>query len=215
MSPKSRAISLVVATIAFSVDLARTAPQAGVDSTSVSATATVTSVSTVSVSTVVASPTASLSATLPSQVALPPHQAWCPSEIFCAGEVRRPYLGLSKYSHPKPVLRTDPPNRQPRTTLHRPKNIRRQTNPQLYPIRPVRLRLHQRHRLERHDHRRLRPQLRRHKLRRRGSRARGARSRLFVIQFHSCVFAECDGPGVECMGGRGEWVLVGFDQVDE
>ena|SRR6267154_4683292 len=31
----------------------------------------------------VASPMASLSATLPSQVPLPPLQAWCPSKIFC------------------------------------------------------------------------------------------------------------------------------------
>ena len=36
----------------------------------------------------VASPTASLSATLPSQVPLPPPQAWCPSKIFCPGAVR-------------------------------------------------------------------------------------------------------------------------------
>ena len=32
-------------------------------------------------------PTAPLTNTLPSQVPLPPKQAWCPSEIFCAGEV--------------------------------------------------------------------------------------------------------------------------------
>jgi alpha,alpha-trehalase len=38
--------------------------------------------------TAVASPTASLSATLPSQVPLPPPQAWCPSKIFCPGAVR-------------------------------------------------------------------------------------------------------------------------------
>ncbi|EIM86201.1 glycoside hydrolase [Stereum hirsutum FP-91666 SS1] len=101
MSPNFRAVSLVVATIAFSVDLARTAPQAGVDSTSVSATATVTSVSTVSVSTVVASPTASLSATLPSQVPLPPHQAWCPSEIFCAGEILQTVNLAQLYTDPK------------------------------------------------------------------------------------------------------------------
>lgn len=39
-------------------------------------------------STVVASPTVSLTNALPSQVPLPPKQDWCPSEIFCAGQVR-------------------------------------------------------------------------------------------------------------------------------
>jgi alpha,alpha-trehalase len=32
--------------------------------------------------------TAQLTAILPSQAALPPAQAWCPSQIFCAGKVR-------------------------------------------------------------------------------------------------------------------------------
>jgi alpha,alpha-trehalase len=40
----------------------------------------------------VASPTAPLTATLPSQVPLPPVQAWCPSEIFCAGAVRHVFF---------------------------------------------------------------------------------------------------------------------------
>ncbi|TFK40489.1 trehalase [Crucibulum laeve] len=44
-----------------------------------------TGVPTIIVSTAVPSPTASLDSPLPSQVALPPKQAWCPSEIFCAG----------------------------------------------------------------------------------------------------------------------------------
>jgi len=47
----------------------------------------------VSVSTVVASPSASAGSTLPSQVALPPKQEWCTSEIFCAGAVRMLSLG--------------------------------------------------------------------------------------------------------------------------
>ncbi|KAH9850179.1 glycoside hydrolase [Lenzites betulinus] len=44
-----------------------------------------TSPPTVTISTAVASPSVALSATLPSQVPLPPTQAWCPSHIFCAG----------------------------------------------------------------------------------------------------------------------------------
>lgn len=39
-------------------------------------------------STATPSPTLPLSASVPSGVPLPPVQAWCPSQIFCAGEVR-------------------------------------------------------------------------------------------------------------------------------
>ena len=41
----------------------------------------------ITISTAVASPSVPLSSSLPSQVPLPPTQAWCPSKIFCAGEV--------------------------------------------------------------------------------------------------------------------------------
>ncbi|KAF8073583.1 trehalase [Lyophyllum atratum] len=44
-----------------------------------------TSVSSVTVQTATPSPSAALGDPLPSQAALPPKQAWCPSEIFCAG----------------------------------------------------------------------------------------------------------------------------------
>jgi alpha,alpha-trehalase len=54
---------------------------------SVSAAEPSDSVSHISVSTVVASPSAAPDDPLPSQVALPPKQSWCPSEIFCAGEL--------------------------------------------------------------------------------------------------------------------------------
>ncbi|KAG8911352.1 hypothetical protein FRC01_005757, partial [Tulasnella sp. 417] len=53
------------------------APQAGGSSTS-SGTPT-------SASTAIPSPTGSPDATLPSQSPVPPKQAWCPSDIFCAG----------------------------------------------------------------------------------------------------------------------------------
>ncbi|KAG6867339.1 hypothetical protein C0993_004208, partial [Termitomyces sp. T159_Od127] len=46
-----------------------------------------TSVSSVSVSTAIPSLSVSPANALPTQIALPPKQAWCPSEIFCAGEL--------------------------------------------------------------------------------------------------------------------------------
>ncbi|KAF9018966.1 glycoside hydrolase family 37 protein [Hymenopellis radicata] len=59
------------------------------------------SISTVSVSTVVASPSASLDSPLPSQVPLPPPQAWCPSELFCAGEILQTVNIAGLYADPK------------------------------------------------------------------------------------------------------------------
>jgi hypothetical protein len=50
------------------------------------------------VTTSVASPTAPLTAILPSQVPLPPVQAWCPSEIFCAGAVCHVFFSRSDSS---------------------------------------------------------------------------------------------------------------------
>lgn len=88
-SPKSRLLLALTGLISSGVTHVSAFPRFEVRAnTTSSSDATGTSVSAVSVSTVIASPTASLNALLPSQVALPPHQAWCPSEIFCAGEVR-------------------------------------------------------------------------------------------------------------------------------
>ncbi|KIY52470.1 glycoside hydrolase family 37 protein, partial [Fistulina hepatica ATCC 64428] len=53
------------------------------------------------ISTSVPSPTASLGASLPSQVALPPAQAWCPSQIFCAGALLQTVNVADIYSDPK------------------------------------------------------------------------------------------------------------------
>ncbi|ETW82190.1 glycoside hydrolase family 37 protein [Heterobasidion irregulare TC 32-1] len=72
----------------------RTASTASSSLTSVSAPSN-------TVTTVVASPTAPLSAVLPSQVSLPPHQAWCPSEIFCAGALLQTVNIAGLYSDPK------------------------------------------------------------------------------------------------------------------
>jgi hypothetical protein len=61
--------------------------------TSVSGSGTPTSTSSgnpdTSITTATPSVTAQLTAPLPSQAALPPAQAWCRSQIFCAGKVRR------------------------------------------------------------------------------------------------------------------------------
>ena len=78
----------------------RTASTASSSLTSVSAPSN-------TVTTVVASPTAPLSAVLPSQVSLPPHQAWCPSEIFCAGAVRLRSCKRHLTSIPLPVASAD------------------------------------------------------------------------------------------------------------
>ena len=52
-----------------------------------SSSATAPVASTIMVSTAVASPSAAATAVIPSQVPLPPTQSWCPSQIFCAGQV--------------------------------------------------------------------------------------------------------------------------------
>lgn len=52
-------------------------------------------VSQVAVSTAIATPSGAASSILPSQAALPPTQSWCPSQIFCAGPVRKPNALLS------------------------------------------------------------------------------------------------------------------------
>lgn len=47
-----------------------------------------TAVSAINIPTSAASPTVPLSNIIPSQFPLPPVQAWCPSQIFCAGALR-------------------------------------------------------------------------------------------------------------------------------
>ncbi|KAF5346662.1 hypothetical protein D9758_013212 [Tetrapyrgos nigripes] len=55
----------------------------------------------ITLSTVIASPSAPLSQPLPSQVPLPPKQAWCPSEIFCAGPLLQTVNVANIYVDPK------------------------------------------------------------------------------------------------------------------
>ncbi|THH06780.1 hypothetical protein EW145_g3851 [Phellinidium pouzarii] len=57
--------------------------------------------SVITLSTTVASPTVPLTNDLPSQVALPPVQAWCPSQIFCAGSLLQTVNVASIYADPK------------------------------------------------------------------------------------------------------------------
>ncbi|KDQ62129.1 glycoside hydrolase family 37 protein [Jaapia argillacea MUCL 33604] len=84
-----------LATLCILVNFAQGAPQAG-GSSSATAPGSITTVSTA-----VASPSASLGAPIPSQVALPPHQDWCPSEIFCAGALLQTVNVAELYSDPK------------------------------------------------------------------------------------------------------------------
>lgn len=63
-------------------------PQAASSSATAPAGAVSTGVPSITLSTSIASPTEPLTNVLPSQEPLPPVQAWCPSQIFCAGSVR-------------------------------------------------------------------------------------------------------------------------------
>ncbi|KAI0763541.1 glycoside hydrolase [Trametes elegans] len=55
----------------------------------------------ITISTAVASPSAPLSSALPSQVPLPPTQAWCLSRIFCAGALLQTVNLARPYADPK------------------------------------------------------------------------------------------------------------------
>ncbi|KAL1705785.1 glycoside hydrolase family 37 protein [Schizophyllum commune] len=67
---------------------------------------------TLTVSTVVASPSAATSAPIASQSVSPPvPQAWCPSEIFCAGELLQAVNLGNLYTDPKTFV--DKPTRKP------------------------------------------------------------------------------------------------------
>ncbi|KAG7444163.1 glycoside hydrolase [Guyanagaster necrorhizus] len=63
------------------------------------------------VSTAVPSPSAALDSPLPSQVPDPPTQAWCPSEIFCAGPLLQTVNVAALYSDPKTFV--DKPTNKP------------------------------------------------------------------------------------------------------
>ena len=104
------------AVLAYAIHIVRALPQA--ETTTAPASA-ITVVPTLTESTAIASPTAPLTATLPSQVPLPPVQAWCPSEIFCAGAVRRvslfifvSLLTFAFFFDPHMFNQLDPANRQ-------------------------------------------------------------------------------------------------------
>ncbi|KAI0917618.1 hypothetical protein AcW1_007218 [Taiwanofungus camphoratus] len=60
--------------------------------------------SSVTISTAVPSPSAPLSSVLPSQVPLPPVQAWCPSEIFCAGALLQTLNLADPYADQKTIV---------------------------------------------------------------------------------------------------------------
>ncbi|KAI0053998.1 glycoside hydrolase family 37 protein [Auriscalpium vulgare] len=86
------------AALALLCQLARAAPQA---STATAPPGVTTGVPTITLQTSVASPTASLDASLPSQAPLPPIQAWCPSDIFCAGSILQTVNVAQLWTDPK------------------------------------------------------------------------------------------------------------------
>ncbi|KAL7279642.1 hypothetical protein ACG7TL_006048 [Trametes sanguinea] len=75
---------------------ARALPQASVSSA--------TAPPSITISTAVASPSVPLSSPIPSQVPLSPTQAWCPSRIFCAGELLQAVNLAQPYSDPKTIV---------------------------------------------------------------------------------------------------------------
>ncbi|KAJ7268041.1 trehalase [Mycena rebaudengoi] len=62
------------------------------------------SLSYVAVATATASPSGGASALVPTQAALPPKQAWCPSEIFCAGALLQTLHLAHPYDDPKTIV---------------------------------------------------------------------------------------------------------------
>lgn len=75
-------------------------PQAA-SSATVPSGAVTTGVPSITISTAVASPSVPLESLLPSQVPLPPKQAWCPSEIFCAGQLLQSVNLAKPFADPK------------------------------------------------------------------------------------------------------------------
>ncbi|KAJ7599902.1 glycoside hydrolase family 37 protein [Mycena floridula] len=80
-----------------------TIPISSVTQTAVSSVTqtAVSSVTQTAVSTAIASASIPLSSPLPSQIAVPPKQAWCPSEIFCAGALLQSVNVAGLYVDPK------------------------------------------------------------------------------------------------------------------
>ncbi|CAK5272228.1 unnamed protein product [Mycena citricolor] len=74
-----------------------------------------TTVSQVAVATLTATPSGSAGALVPSQAALPPVQAWCPSEIFCAGSVLQTLNLAGIFTDPKTIV--DKPTSKNRSTV--------------------------------------------------------------------------------------------------
>lgn len=59
---------------------------------------------TTTIATAVPSPSSPLASPLPSQVALPPKQAWCLSQIFCAGSLLQTVNIANVYADPKTIV---------------------------------------------------------------------------------------------------------------
>lgn len=80
----------------------------------------------ITVSTAVPSPTASLDVPLPSQAPLPPKQAWCPSDIFCAGSLLQTVAVANLYPDDKTFV-DKPTSKTPQLVLSDFQNISQST----------------------------------------------------------------------------------------
>ena len=94
-------------------------------------------VPTLTVSTAVASPTVPLNAALPSQQPLAPKQAWCPSEIFCAGPVSCNLVFMNFNGIDVSTLALA--NGQSGTAIRRSQDVCRQAHLKVFAASPLRL----------------------------------------------------------------------------
>ncbi|KAJ6455467.1 trehalase [Mycena sanguinolenta] len=74
------------------------------------------SVSQVVVTTEVATPSGAASSVLPTQAALPPTQAWCPSQVFCAGPLLQTLNLAGIFTDPKTIV-DKPTSKSPQAVL--------------------------------------------------------------------------------------------------
>lgn len=104
---------VIWAIAAFAINAARAVPQV---SPTIAPPGVPSGAPSITLVTSVASPTAPLTATLPSQVPPPPAQAWCPSEIFCAGALLQTVNIAELWSDPKTFV-DKPTNSSPQSVL--------------------------------------------------------------------------------------------------
>ncbi|KAJ7611950.1 trehalase [Mycena polygramma] len=114
-SSKASSHSASASASASKASSSRSASVSGSASAGTSSPPLQSTVSQVTVATAVATPSGSASALLPSQAPLPPTQAWCPSEIFCAGPLLQTLNIAGMFADPKTIV--DKPTAKPPKTV--------------------------------------------------------------------------------------------------